>query len=198
MDRGLSGGAVRPSSLSQVDNPMSVKPYSLLVGRKEGMYMVVYGITHTTAHITAMHTLKIPSNLERFVATLGVMNQEWPSSMGGPPDWAVVQEGNNAIPILGELSPQDDGAEHVTSLPIPEGYFTDSPLEVVNGLSGVDPVLHTGGLDPEELGKELLTDAWHTAARRRQQRCYPVDPNRTQRAKSSRPRDTRLGPSMAR
>jgi hypothetical protein len=98
------------------------------------------------------------------------MNQEWPSSIGGPPDWAVVQEGNDAIPILGELSLQGDKKEHVTSLPIQEGCFTERPLGAVNGQSGVDQVFPTGGLDPEELGKELLPGAGHTTARRSQQR----------------------------
>jgi hypothetical protein len=61
--------------LSQVDNPISVKPDNLLVGRQEVTYMVVDGIVYNTVRMTEMHTLKIPSNSdpEHFVATLGVM-----------------------------------------------------------------------------------------------------------------------------
>ena len=40
-----------------------------------------------------------------------------------------------------------------TSLTIPEGYFTEYLLGVVNGKSGVDPSLHegSGGLAPGSL-----------------------------------------------
>ena len=57
--------------------------------------------------MTGFRTIKIPNRPERLVAFPGVMNQERPSLLGGPPDWVVVLEGINAISILGELLPQD-------------------------------------------------------------------------------------------
>ena len=79
------------------------------------------------ANLNGFRYVKIPNFPSFLMQTPGVNNSELPSSFGGPPDWAVVQEGTSSIPILGDLLPQDYVDEIRTSLAIPEGCFTACP-----------------------------------------------------------------------
>ncbi len=71
----------------------------------------------------------VPIKPKKLKLNPGVMNQESPNELGGPPDWVVVPEGTTAISILGELLPQEEEEKTSTgtSLPIPEGCFAESP-----------------------------------------------------------------------
>jgi hypothetical protein len=86
--------------------------------------------------LTGKRTLVLPRPPKRTKLS-DLHTQFYPNQHGGPPDWVVVPEGINAIPILAGLSSPVVGS---TSLTIPEGCFTDDLLSVVNGESGASVI----------------------------------------------------------
>ena len=86
--------------------------------------------------LTGKRTIVLPRPPKRTKLT-DLKTQFYPNLHGGPPDWVVVPEGINAIPILAGLSSPIVGS---TSLTIPEGCFTDDLLSMGHGESGASVI----------------------------------------------------------